>query len=161
LEQDKRGISNAMFEKFERAAKASFKHHWNDHQFCGSWCQAKDWKEMEKEKFKNKYRNRGIHQKEYEQQLVIQQKFTEPDRLRRVYHEFSTNKSEQIHSLVTNVFLPKRSYYCRTIWGRARTYLAVSIDFLGYYDYNKLLYLELGLKMSSITEVFYKQQDKR
>jgi hypothetical protein len=39
--------------------------------------------------------------------------------------------------------------------------LAVSIDSLGYYEYNKLLYLELGLGMSSITELFYKQQDKR
>jgi hypothetical protein len=36
----------------------------------------------------------------------------------------------------------------------------VIIDSLGYYEYNKLLYLELGLAMSSITEVFYKQQDK-
>jgi hypothetical protein len=38
--------------------------------------------------------------------------------------------------------------------------LAVSIDSLGYYEYNKLLYLELGLEMSSIIELFYKQQDK-
>jgi ribosomal protein L32 len=81
--------------------------------------------------------------------------------MRRVFHEFSTNKTEQIHSLVTNVFLPKRSYYCRTIYGKARTYLAVSIDSLGYYKYNKLLYHELGLDMSCITEVFYQQQDKR
>jgi hypothetical protein len=116
---------------------------------------------MEKEKFKNEYRNKKTHQKEYEQQLEIQQKFTEPDRLRRVFHEFSTNRTEQIYSLVTNIFLPKRSYCCRTICGRARTYLAVSIDSLGYYKYNKLISLELGLKMSSITEAFYKQQDKR
>ena len=81
--------------------------------------------------------------------------------MRRVFHEWSTNKTEQIHSLVTNVFLPKRSYYCRTICGRARTHLAVSIDSLGYYEYYRRLYLELGLFMSTITEVFYKQQDKR
>jgi hypothetical protein len=68
---------------------------------------------------------------------------------------------EQIHSLVTNVFLLKRSYYCRTICGRARTYLAVSIDSLGYYEYNRQLYLELGLEMTSITKAFHKQQDKR
>jgi hypothetical protein len=70
LEQYKRGTANCTFEKFERAAKASFKHHWNDHQFCGSWCKAKDWNEMEKDKFKNKYRNKETHQKEYKQQLI-------------------------------------------------------------------------------------------
>jgi hypothetical protein len=78
-----------------------------------------------------------------------------------VYHEFTTHKMEQIHSLVTNVFLPNMSYYCHTICGRAITYLAVSIDLLGYYEYNRQLYLELGLEMTSITEAFYKQQDKR
>jgi hypothetical protein len=91
----------------------------------------------------------------------VHSKYTEEDRLRRVFHEWTTNKTEQIHSLVTNVFLPKRSYYCRTICGRARTYLAVSIDSIGYYEYSRRLYLELGLHMTTITAVFYKQQDKR
>ena len=161
LKQYQRGTEKCTFEKFETAAKASFEHHWNNHEFCGSWCQAKDWNGEEKEKHKNKYRNKDTHRKEYEQQFEIHKKFTETDRMRRVFHEFSTNKTEQIHSLVTNVFLPKRSYYCRTICGKARTYLAVSIDSLGYYKYNKLLYHELGLEMSCITEVFYQQQDKR
>jgi ribosomal protein L32 len=104
---------------------------------------------------------KDTHRKEYEQQFEIHKKFTETDRMRRVFHELSTNKTEEIHSLITNVFLPKRSYYCRTICGKARTYLAVSIDSLGYYKYNKLLYHELGLEMSCMTEVFYQQQDKR
>jgi hypothetical protein len=44
------------------------------------------------------------------------------DRMGRVvFHKFSTNKTEQIYSFVTNIFLMKRSYYCRTICGRART----------------------------------------
>jgi hypothetical protein len=37
----------------------------------------------------------------------------------------------------------------------------VSIDSIGYYEYNRRLYLELGLHMTTITAVFYKQQDKR
>jgi hypothetical protein len=161
LAQYKRGTENCTLEKFERAAKASFQHHWNDHQFCGSWCQARDWNEEEKEKNKNKFRDKEKNPKEYQQQLEIQMKFTETDRMKRVFHEWSTNKTEQIHSLVTNVFLPKRSYYCRTICGRARTYLAVSIDSLGYLEYNKRLYLELGLELSCIAAGFYNQQDQR
>ncbi len=44
------GTEKCTINNFERAAKASFEHHWNDHQFCGSWCQAKDWNEAEKDK---------------------------------------------------------------------------------------------------------------
>jgi hypothetical protein len=91
----------------KKAAKASFlQHHWNDHQFCGScWCQAKDRIEAEKEKFKNKFRDKEKNQKEYKQQLEIQKKFTETDRMKSVFHKFSTNKVEQIHSLLTEEIL--------------------------------------------------------
>jgi hypothetical protein len=105
-------------------------------------------------------RNKETHQKEYQQHFGVHSKDTKEDKLIRVFHEWSTNKTEQIHSLVTKVFLPKRSYYCQTICGRARTYLAVSIDSLGYFEYNQRLYLELGLHMTTISKVFYKQQDK-
>jgi hypothetical protein len=162
LKQYRRGTENCSFKKFQRTAKASVEHHWNNHQFCGTWCQAKDWTDEEKETNKNMFRNKETHQREYHQQFGVHRKYTKEDRLRRVFHEeWTTNKTEQIHSLVTNVFLPKRSYYCRTICGRARTYLAVSIDSIGYYKYNRRLYLELGLHMTTITAVFYKQQDKR
>jgi hypothetical protein len=112
LKQYRQGTENCSFEKFQRAAKASFEHHWNNHQFCGTWCQAKDWTDKEKETNKNMFRNKETHQKEYQQQFGVHSKYTEEGRLRRVFHEWTTNKTEQIHSLVTNVFLPKRSYYC-------------------------------------------------
>jgi hypothetical protein len=62
---------------------------------------------------------------------------------------------------VVNVFLPKRSYFCRTICGKARTFLAVSVDSLGYYEYYRRLYLDVGIIMSTYTEAFYKEMDKR
>jgi activator of 2-hydroxyglutaryl-CoA dehydratase len=36
----------------------------------------------------------------------------------------------------------------------------VSIDLIGYYEYNRRFYLALGLHMTTITAVFCKQQDK-
>jgi hypothetical protein len=41
------GSEDCTFEKFKAAAKASFEDHWNCHQHCGSWCQAKSWTEKE------------------------------------------------------------------------------------------------------------------
>jgi hypothetical protein len=111
--------------------------------------------------YKYKYRNKETHKKEYEQQGVVHAKFTVTLRLLRVYHEWCNNKTEQIHGLIVNTFMLKRSYYCRTICGRARTYLGVSIDSRGFLQYYTQLYLEIGITMSSVTKSFYRQHDKR
>jgi hypothetical protein len=68
---------------------------------------------------------------------------------------------EQIHGLIVNTFMHKRSYFCATICGRARTFLAVSIDSLGFLDYYTQLYLVLGITMSNVTKRYYEQHDKR
>jgi hypothetical protein len=34
------GNVDSTFEKFQAAGEASFKHHWNNHEHCGDWCQA-------------------------------------------------------------------------------------------------------------------------
>jgi cell envelope opacity-associated protein A len=88
-------------EKFETAAEASFQHHWNNHQFCSSWCQAKDWNAEEKEELKNKFRDKEKNPKEYKQQFLVQMKFTAKPPMRRVLRKFCTIKTEQIHFLVT------------------------------------------------------------
>jgi hypothetical protein len=155
------GDGELTFEKFQKAGEASFEHHCNNHEHCGSWCQAKNWTAAEKIQFKHKYRDKELNPKEYEQQKKVKEKFLEPARMWRIYHEWCNNKTEQIHGLVVNVFMPKRSYFCRTICGRARTNLAVSIDSLGYLDYYRLLYLDLGIRMTSVTETFYRQHDKK
>jgi hypothetical protein len=155
---DKEGCT---FEKFKIAGRASFEHHWNNHEFCGDWCQAKGWSEEEKLKYKHKYRNKETHAREYAQQLIIVLKFTEDGRLARVYHLWLNNKTESIHGLIVNIYLPKRSYFCQTICGKARTFLAVSIGLLGYYEYYKILYLKIGIIMSSITALYYQQHGKK
>jgi hypothetical protein len=33
------------FDNFVNAGKASFEHHWNNHQYCGDWCKPKKWTE--------------------------------------------------------------------------------------------------------------------
>jgi hypothetical protein len=91
----------------------------------------------------------------------VKEKFLSTKRLRRCFHKFCNNKTEQIHGFIVNVFLPKRTYYCRTICGRARTYVAVSVDSLGFEEYYKQLYLELGITMSPVSRLYYRQVDRR
>jgi hypothetical protein len=52
------GKEDCTFKKFEAAREASFKHHWNNHQHCGEWCQAKSWTEEEEVEKKGKFRSR-------------------------------------------------------------------------------------------------------
>jgi hypothetical protein len=119
------------------------------------------WTEEEKVKKKGKFRVKLKNEKEYHQQLKMKKKYLSTVRMRRCYHEFCNNKTEQLHGFVVNVFLPKRSYFCRTICGRARTYLAMSIDSLGFEEYYKQLSAALGMTMSSATERYFQQHDQK
>jgi hypothetical protein len=82
--------------------------------------------------------------------------------MRWCYYEFCNNKTEQLHGFVVKIFLPaKRSHFCRTICGRARAYLAISLDSLGFKGYFRELYAQVGMTMSSETERYFQQHDQK
>jgi hypothetical protein len=123
-----RDNKDCIFDDFVKAGEASFEHQYNNHEHCGClWCQAKSWTEEEKVKGKGKYRDKETHEKEYKQQLLVKDKYLSTTRLRGCFDEFCNNKTEHIHGLIVNVFLPKRAFFCRTICGRSPTYMAVGI----------------------------------
>jgi hypothetical protein len=62
-----RDNKDCSFEDFQKAGEASFEHHWNNHEHCGSWCQAKSGMEEEKVKGKGKYQDKETHEREYKQ----------------------------------------------------------------------------------------------
>jgi hypothetical protein len=64
--------------------------------------------------------------------------------LKEVHHAWHTNKCESMHQFITKCIW-KSYYLCRMIIGRASTYLAVSIDSLGYEEYYRTLFLLLDL----------------
>jgi hypothetical protein len=154
------GNEDCSFEKFVAAGEASFEHHWNNHEYCGEWCQALRTVEEKVEK-KGKFRDKEKNAREYVQQLKVKNKYLSTDRMRRCYHGFCNNKTERLHGFIVNVFLPKQSYFCRTIGGRARTYLVMSLDSLGFKEYFEELYAQLGMTMSSETERHFQQHDRR
>jgi hypothetical protein len=156
-----RDNKDCTFEDFQKAGEASFEHHWNNHEHCGSWCQAKSWTEEEKVKGKRKYRDKETHEREYKQQLQVKEKYLSPERLSKCFHEFCNNKTEQIHGLVVNVLLPKRAFLCGTICGRSCTYMAVGIDSSGYKAYFKELYDDLGIEMLEVTLAYCQEHDRR
>jgi hypothetical protein len=77
-----------------KAGKASFEHHWNNHEHCGEWCQATSWTAEEKEEKKGKFREKDKNPKENVRQLKVKNKYLSATWLRRCFHEFCNNKSE-------------------------------------------------------------------
>jgi hypothetical protein len=71
-----------------------------------------------KEKNKHKYRDKVANKREHEQQFEIRERFMLRPRMKRVWHKWKNNKTEEIHALVVNVFLPKKSFFSLTICGR-------------------------------------------
>ena len=64
--------------------------------------------------------------------------------LRDIHHEWHTNKCESMNRFITK-FINKSSHLCRSIVGKARTYLAVGLDSVGYEEYYRTLFGILGL----------------
>jgi hypothetical protein len=51
--------------------------------------------------------------------------------LKEVHHSYHTNKCESMNKFITK-FVDKSLHLCCTIVGKARTYVAVGIDSVGY-----------------------------
>jgi hypothetical protein len=148
------------FQQFKKAAKAVLEHHFNNHEFCGEWCPANRWREDEKKLKILKYRCKVKHAKLYEQMSTIHNTYTDVWNLRDVYHEVHSNKCESLNGFIIK-FLPKHKHYCRTIVNRARTYLAIGIDSLGYDKYYDVLWKMLGLASTALTNEHHQRLDRR
>jgi hypothetical protein len=148
------------FKAFKKNAQAVLEHHFNNHEFCGEWCPANQWQEDEKKLKALKYRCKVKHEKLYEQMAAIHNTYTDVWNLREIYHEFHSNKCESLNGFITK-FLPKHKHYCRTIVNRARTYVAIGIDSVGYAKYYSVLWKLLGLRATIITNEHHRRLDKR
>jgi hypothetical protein len=147
------------FSEFKKAAKAVLEHHFNNHVFCGEWCPANKWKEDEKQLRSLKYRCKVKHTELYEQMSTIHNTFTDVWNLQEIYHEYHSNKCESLNGFITK-FLPKHKHYCRTIINRARTYLAIGIDSVGYNEYYGVLWKMLGVSFTSLTNEHHQRLDR-
>jgi hypothetical protein len=54
-------------------------------------------------------------------------------------------------------FLPKKKHFCRTITNPGCMYLALGIDSLGYQEYYRRLFIDLGLDMTTVTRTHHIQ----
>jgi hypothetical protein len=119
-------------------------HHFNMHETCGEWCASNRHKDNPEELKKLHYRCKLKNAELYAQMLAIWNVYGADIALQEVHHAWHTNKCESMNQFITK-FVRKSGHLCMTIVGRARTYLAVSIDSIGYEEYYRTLFPLLNL----------------
>jgi hypothetical protein len=132
------------FATFKKMSWAVLFHHFNVHDDCGAWCRSLKYKENPEELKKLHYRSKEEHPELYAQLLEIIETYCSDAALKDVHHLWPTNKCESINAFISK-FVNKTKHLCRTIVGKARTYLAISLDSVGYEAYYRTLFHLLDL----------------
>jgi hypothetical protein len=114
-------------------------HHFDIHDTCGDWCRSVQYKDNPEELKKLHYRDKVTDDWLYEQLEEIWELYCTDESLREVHHSYHTNKCESMNKFITK-FVDKSLHLCRTIVGKARTYVAVGIDSVGYEEYYRRLF---------------------
>jgi hypothetical protein len=126
VHQNKKKDLNQM----RKALTAVLEHHFNNHTFCGEWCRALFWKDDERVSKALKYRCKKKNAKLYEQWKTHHDKFVADNWIRDFMHEYNSNKLKSFNGLLTK-FLPKHKFFASTIVNQGRTYLAITINYIG------------------------------
>ena len=96
----------------------------------------------------NYYRSKETHKILYGQLKTLHDLYVSDESLRDMHHSFDTNKNECFNKLVTK-FVPKTSYLCGSVAGKARVYVAAGIDSVGYVSFYSALYSILGVEYTT------------
>ena len=140
-----RGNCDKTIDDLTTAVKSVLEHHFNNHEFCGDWCQCKGKTEEELKDLKLKYRDKSIHAKFYAQLQPIFQKCL--DKIADVYHTYNSNINEGFNKLICK-FVPKDRNFNGTKEYKPRVNIAVCIDSVGYLETYVDLFNEMDMKLS-------------
>jgi hypothetical protein len=149
------------FPTFKKSVWAVLHHHFGSHDTCGEWCPWLKNKDKPEELKKLFYRCKDKDKAFYEQILEVWNTYCSDKALHDIHHEWHTNKCESMNKFITK-FINKSTHLCRSIVGKARTYLAVGLDSVGYEDYYRTLFGVLGIDYDErICGVSHRRLDKR
>jgi hypothetical protein len=154
--------SGGTYKEFETAVEAVLEHYFNNHEFCGDWCKAREGTEEQLKKtelcFRCKRRDKELH-------IFLQKhhrEFMKEEKLCQLYHQYDTNNVERFNKFLTK-FLPKDRTYCQTIENKARSMLAVGLQSIGYRKLYSRVFALTGIEMTDddITYLFFASEDSK
>jgi hypothetical protein len=148
------------YDAMKTAVSAVLEHHFNIHEFCMDWCQARNvTAEAVRDanlRFMCKERNKELYlfmKKHHEQ-------FMEESKLRQLFHQYDTNNVEGFNKCLTK-FLPKDMTYCQTIENKVRALLAAGLQSIGYRKFYEHCFALTGIDVQEddITSLFLRSED--
>ena len=146
------------FDEFFRTSDCVIEHLFNCHTNCGDWCAYLRANEKDRQFVETKYRDKILDESIYRELRKNHDTFMTEKALRMLHHSYDTNLCE---SFMHNVscFCPKTKHLCNTINYKARCFLTVGIDSLGYDNYYEKLFGSLGLDIGEILKLSLSRRD--
>ena len=124
------------------------------------WCPYLAASEQKRLEIEYKYKSKTEDAELYNQCVEIHDKLTSDEGLRDMYHPYDTNKCESMNKFITN-FVPKHTYFAKTVNWQGRVYLAIGIDSIGYEKYFETLFQKLSLTMTKENRRMFQRLDNR
>ena len=129
------------------AGKAVVEHHFDCHDYCGSWCIRKSHNEQQRKEKKRYYRCKTKDKKLCLLLTEMLEKFITLDRLKEVAHGMDTQVNESFNN-TASWFAPKNKAHCGSQSLRVRIAMALGINSVGALEYFEKLFAELGITMT-------------
>jgi hypothetical protein len=145
--------------KYEEAAKAVLEHHFDNHEYCGTWCSRKRLTPEQLQQSDRYYQSKTKDAKLYHKLQDILSRFVSLERLKEVAHGMDTNVNESINNTVS-YFAPKNRVYCKTRSLQNRVAFAVGVTSLGFSEYFLRLFKELGIQVTPPIRHFLEMKQK-
>lgn len=132
------------FDEWQKSSRAVYKHVFDDHSLCGTWCSARKLTVDERKKQGMFFYDLREHADLFAQVESAVDLYFQEELLREVHHSFSTNKCESLNAKIAR-HLPKNKYLQGTFGAEGRVCLAICLDSVGHEGTFSVLGSLLGL----------------
>jgi hypothetical protein len=142
-----RTLKDKQESEYEDAAKACLEHHFDCHDFCGTWCKRKTATEEQLLASVKYYRCKEKDAKLYALLSEKMARFVTKDRLVEMAHSLDTNMNEAFNQICT-WFAPKNKVFAGSGSLHNRIAFAVGINSLGVEVFFKRLFKMMGIAIT-------------
>ena len=126
--------------------KAVVEHHFDNHQYCGEFCNRKKQTDAQRQATKKFYRCKQKDKELYESLQQLVSRFVTHEALVEIGHGFDTLVNESLNNTVSWV-APKNKTYSTTQSLRNRICIAVCINGVGTLEFYQRLFVKLDMPM--------------
>ena len=144
-------------EEMTTAAKAVVEHHFDNHEFCGTWCRSKELSDEDKATCRKVHRDKEKDEALYNYLTNLLARFISLSALKEVAHPFDTQVNESLNDTFAWC-APKNKTHCGSVSLSVRIATAVSIHTIGFERFFIRLFGKLGINCTQNIVKFLRQQ---